>query len=473
MVMGGGLAGLSAAMNLARFGLRVTLLEKEEGRLGGRASSIRGPDGRYVDYGLHVFCRHYLNLLAAMSEAGIAEEMIEWHSATRYVATDGSFRLTSLDPLPSPFHLTRFLFSSPFPLRDRLRGAMAGLMVALRGDDGLMREDGRSYEDWNNANGLGAGMLAFGNAGCDASTFLPADKVSAKPVLSWMKLLLRNSSSADIGVLRGTLDEGLIRPLTTLAQGLGVTIRRNAAVERIDNHGSRVTGLQVTGPTGEETVRADYYVSALPLEALQRLATSSALPDDPYFRRLRQIGTVPATCVVVSFDRPIDGVDGGPVLVESGLIRDFKGVADGNPTSGGSRPASVVQFLLSRASADSEEDGSLTDAVLTEFARVWPSARGARATKTSVLRIPHAMYAAYPGAEACRPIQRSPLDNLFVAGDWTKQELNACMEGAFVSGMLAADAILRHENLGTVDVRRVEEERLLKVSQRLFRLLVP
>jgi 15-cis-phytoene desaturase len=466
VVMGAGLAGLSTAIHLAKSGLRVRVLEKDDERLGGRASSVSTPDGDRIDYGLHVFCRHYLNLLSAMSEAGIAEEAIEWFHETGYISSDGSVRATSLDPLPSPLHLTRFLLSSPYPVKNRMRGAMAGIVVALRGDAGLGREDGRTYESWSNVNGLGPGMLAFGNAGCDASTFLPADKVSAKPVLSWMKNLLRNSSASDIGVLRGTLGEALIRPLAALAERHGATILRGTRVERIAHDGRRVVGVATSGGSGNRTFEADHYVSALPVEALQAVL-GGGMPDSEYFRRIARIQTVPATCVVVWFDRPIPGMGGGPVLVESGLVRDFKDVTSLNPSAVAGR-GSVVQFLLSRPPGRSQSDRELVDTVVGEFAALWPGARGASPTKTSVLRIPHAMYAAYPGVDALRPAQRSPMENLFLAGDWTRQDLNACMEGAFVSGMLAADAILRSEKLGSVDIRQVSDEPLLRVSQMLF-----
>jgi uncharacterized protein with NAD-binding domain and iron-sulfur cluster len=48
-----------------------------------------------------------------------------------------------------------------------------------------------------------------------------------------------------------------------------------------------------------------------------------------------------------------------------------------------------------------------------------------------------------PGVDRWRPDQTTPIENLFLAGDWTATGWPATMEGAVRSGYLAAEAILR------------------------------
>jgi 15-cis-phytoene desaturase len=465
-VMGGGIAGLSASICLAKRGFDVTLVEKEE-RLGGRASSVSAGDAR-VDYGLHVFCRHYLNLLAAMKEAGSADDGISWFHETSYISSDSSLRVTALDRLPSPLHLARYMLQRTYPFQNRVLGGFAGLRVALGTAEELKLEDGRTYEEWNNANGLGKEMLAFGNAGCDASTFLPAAKVSAKPVLSWMKLLLRDSEASDIGVLRSTLEDGLILPLARLAESWGVTIVTGLAVDRMDFEGPRMVGATASGDGREESLVSDYYLSALPVEVLQYLV--APLRSDDYFGRIMRIPTVASTSVTVWFDRMISGMARGPVLVETGIIRDF--VDSTQAIAGAEATGSVIQLLISGAetSGGTGKNEDLVDAVSRRFVELWPAARGVRVLRTFVQEIPHAMYAAYPGVERFRPSQRTPIRNLFLAGDWTKHDLNACMEGAFISGMMAANKIFEEEGLSPVRILQVDDEPLLKATKKLIHL---
>jgi len=55
---------------------------------------------------------------------------------------------------------------------------------------------------------------------------------------------------------------------------------------------------------------------------------------------------------------------------------------------------------------------------------------------------PDDFYFPYPGSEALRPAQRTPVRGLTLAGDYTKQPYMATMEGAVLSGKIAADLVL-------------------------------
>ena len=69
LIVGGGLAGLATAADLASAGARVTVLEKRP-VLGGKVSSWRDADGDAVESGLHVFFGSYTHLLALMRRVG-------------------------------------------------------------------------------------------------------------------------------------------------------------------------------------------------------------------------------------------------------------------------------------------------------------------------------------------------------------------------------------------------------------------
>lgn len=53
------------------------------------------------------------------------------------------------------------------------------------------------------------------------------------------------------------------------------------------------------------------------------------------------------------------------------------------------------------------------------------------------------MYKTVPDCEPCRPLQRSPIEGFYLAGDYTKQKYLASMEGAVLSGKLCAQAIVQ------------------------------
>jgi hypothetical protein len=80
--------------------------------------------------------------------------------------------------------------------------------------------------------------------------------------------------------------------------------------------------------------------------------------------------------------------------------------------------------------------------VLSDFVAVWPAAREVRPIDYSLERIGAAMVAAVPGAFRLRPSARTGIENLILAGDWTRHGLNASMEGATFSARLAANELL-------------------------------
>jgi uncharacterized protein with NAD-binding domain and iron-sulfur cluster len=80
--------------------------------------------------------------------------------------------------------------------------------------------------------------------------------------------------------------------------------------------------------------------------------------------------------------------------------------------------------------------------ILEEMARLFPDAARASVRRARVVMEQAATFSAVPGVDQWRPRQTSPLENLFVAGDWTNTGWPATMEGAVRSGYLAAEALL-------------------------------
>jgi len=70
-----------------------------------------------------------------------------------------------------------------------------------------------------------------------------------------------------------------------------------------------------------------------------------------------------------------------------------------------------------------------------------PDAQRAKLRKSHVVKTPRSVYAATPGRNKFRPSQQTPLRNFVLAGDYTSQKFLGSMEGAVLSGKLAAEVI--------------------------------
>jgi uncharacterized protein with NAD-binding domain and iron-sulfur cluster len=148
-------------------------------------------------------------------------------------------------------------------------------------------------------------------------------------------------------------------------------------------------------------------------------------------------------------------------------MRDFVDLG-----SVGRKPAdaagSVYQFVLTRAAERlAESDQEIADAVVRDLRQVWPGARNATMVDYAIERLGAAMFAARPSAHRLRPTTKTALSNLILAGDYVKHDLNASMEGAALSGRMAANAILEQLGAPLVPIRRAPDPTVVPVLRRL------
>ncbi|HWP34005.1 MAG TPA: FAD-dependent oxidoreductase, partial [Thermodesulfobacteriota bacterium] len=132
VVIGGGFAGLSAAVRLAGAGARVLVLERR-GVLGGRAYSFVEPDsGAVVDNGQHLFLRCYGETFAFLRTLGTAERIaFQPRLAIEFVGPGGLRTRLDCPPLPAPLHLLGGLLRAPgLGLAERLGMLRVGLALA-------------------------------------------------------------------------------------------------------------------------------------------------------------------------------------------------------------------------------------------------------------------------------------------------------------------------------------------------------
>ncbi len=119
---------------------------------------------------------------------------------------------------------------------------------------------------------------------------------------------------------------------------------------------------------------------------------------------------------------------------------------DGASAGGSEAPPGDGQYVQVVISASYDllalDNVAIRDAVLAEMADLWPAAAAAKLLRWRVVTEHGATFAVRPGVEAHRPPQRTPIDGLFLAGDWTDTGWPATMEGAVRSGYLAAEGIL-------------------------------
>ncbi|MEU3224118.1 hydroxysqualene dehydroxylase HpnE [Streptomyces sp. NPDC006976] len=436
VVIGGGIAGVTAALRLADAGLDVTLLEGRP-RLGGLAFSFRR-GGLTVDNGQHVYlrcCTAYRWFLDRVDSAQLAPLQNRLDVPVLDVGRPSGPRLGRLrrNALPVPLHLAAGLAGYPhLSLAERAGVARAALALGrLDPDDPALDEV--DFGSWLARHGQSPRTIealwdlvgvATLNATAPNSSLALAAKVFKTGLLS-------EPGAADIGwaaVPLGDIHDTMSRKALDSA-GVRTELRTKAGALTRTDEGRWLVD------TGAERIEAETVVLAVPQRETHGLLPEGALdaPD-----RLLDIGTSPILNVHVVYDRkvlkrPFFAALGSPV----------QWVFDRTATSGLTGPG---QYLaVSQSAADDEIDlpvAELRARYLPELERLLPAARGAGIRDFFVTRERTATFAPAPGTGRLRPGTRTRAPGLFLAGAWTATGWPATMEGAVRSGASAADAAL-------------------------------
>ncbi len=475
-IVGAGLAGLAAAVDLVDAGHQVDLYEARP-FLGGKVGSWVDEGGNHIEMGLHVFFFNYANLFALLRKVGALDNLLPKDHTHLFVNTGGDLReLDFRFALGAPFNGLKAFFTTPqLTWIDKLRNALAlGTSPIVRGlvdYEGAMKTiralDRISFQEWFVGHGGSEQSIKrMWNPIAYALGFIDCEAISARCMLTIFMMFAAKTEASKLNLLKGSPHRWLTGPILDYIQQRGGHLHLRHRVTEVHFEDAvagetRVTGLTLGTPDGEIQVQADAYLAACDVPGIQRMIPE-AWRRWPLFEALYKLEAVPVATVQLRYDGWVTELGDSP-QAEAARV-DL------------SRPAGLDNLLYT-ADADfscfadlalaSPEDyrkegmGSLLQCVLTpgdpwipkkteeivahtdaQVRALFPSAANLTLVWSNVVKLAQSLYREAPGMEPYRPDQRTPVANFFLAGSYTKQDYIDSMEGATMSGRLAAAAIL-------------------------------
>jgi 15-cis-phytoene desaturase len=452
LVMGGGMAGLATAINLLDLGLEVELVEADE-IFGGRASSWKDEDGDMIDNALHVFFPYYSNLLNFFNKMGI-EKNILWKQAEFYYMQEGGKEaVLRFGKLPAPLHaavaFANLLKSYEGIPKWKLLFAAAGMGSAVMySDRQLEKLDDITFGMWAHRISPKGAFLPM-EPGINGLTFTPSWMISAKVMLNWFRKVAADPDSARVGFANGGLGDIWVDTCLDYIHSKGGKTELKKAVTAINLDGSKVKSVTAGG----EERTADLYVSAISPYALRRVLPKEAFFYD-YFKDLWYFHYAPSMSLQVWFDRKLTDVD--VTFFSNNCI--FNTYADlSNVLPDIFKGGSMFEMVLSPAdNIEGLPDEVIFDIAIKQIKSLFPAAQDAEVRKYKVVRERQGVYRAWAGMEKHRPYQRSPLDNLYLTGDYTKTHVSSGgMEAAIWNSNHVAEVIAL-DKLGKTVLLNVE-----------------
>lgn len=189
-------------------------------------------------------------------------------------------------------------------------------------------------------------------------------------------------------------------------------------------------------------------VSAVPQHTLPGLLDPEIRNRAP-FLDLASFETSPITGIHLWFDRSVTDCPHVALLgreMQWIFAKHVQNLQNSPERSPQSQPGSYLGLVVSASRGlTSRTREEIIGMALDAVHDVFPASREARVIRGVVIREPRATFSPCPGAEALRPPARTPIQGLYLAGDWTRTRWPATMEGAVRGGYLAAEAILRDD----------------------------
>ncbi len=432
-IIGGGLAGLAAGVELASKGFGVEVFERRP-LLGGRAYSVKdNQTGDVIDNGQHLMMGCYHETLRFLKTIGTDHLLQTQERMEVDFADEKGFYSLHAPNLPAPLHLLIGLaklqtlnLSEKWALLRFMQGVRSLKEHELKGLDFL------NCEQWLTLGKQNKNSVAKFWEPLILATLNETPQIASAQMLA---VVLREA------LLKTREDSRMIFPKVGLSE-----LYTEAASQFIEKRKGKIhlrcgiKSFKTSSDKIEEIILEDgssktfdAYLFAIPPDQLLELLEN--WKEHVYFKRLSQFEFTPIFGINLWFDQEIFGSN-FIGLLSSPIHWVF------NKSKILGKPSHYLSLVMSAAYPLKQlSSDELLQLALSELHKCLPQSKKAKLLHHRLLKEMKATPSFGIGSEKLRPLAQTPLSNLYLAGDWTATGLPATIEGAVKSGYSAAECL--------------------------------
>lgn len=437
IIIGAGLAGLTATYYLSKNSQKILLIEKEK-FLGGRTSSWND-QGMMIESGFHRHIGYYKELPKLLKEVGVTpNSIIEWEKELEIKVSDKSIIL-GIDPFHFPIKFVKGIVRNHklFPLKDKI--SLSKLFLVGFKDYALRPKelDYNSILEYAEKKKITKNVIE--NIVTPLSTgifFQPKRNYSAKLFFGIFYPSMFRIINIRIGAYKMGMSEAFANPIASKIKENGGTILTNAKVESLLFDGKKVTGVKLSNG---DTIHSQNTILATDIGNAQQILQN--LSKNSFIQSLLEISTTSALTVQLELKKPIQSFD-RVTFSPNTILASFTEESHTTFQNSNGRVSIILEnpdYYIKKSNQE------LLQLILKDFRKINLDLEK-DLIDFRVVRHNQKFYNLGPNHDQDRPMQKTPIDGLILAGDYTRQKFYATMEGAVLSGIAASNILLKQKD---------------------------
>lgn len=457
-VIGGGLAGISAAIYLAERNFDVTVFEKDS-FLGGKVGSwpVNFEDGykTNVEHGFHAFFRQYYNLLNLLKKIEAYENLIpidDYLIMTKELG-DYSFKNIKTTPIENILSMRK---AGIYSFKDIIKNPRFNRLTSLLNYDKektYEKFDQVSFKEFADEMNLPPQMRLMFTTFSRAFFAEPQLISMAELIKSFHFYFLSNDHGLIYDVLNDDFEKTLWKPAKNFLKRYRIKIHLKTAVTTIEKEGNKFL---------LNNLDFDYVILASDIKGTKKIIGDSDYLKSNHSSFYSQINDQKQSqrYAVLRIWTDKDVREGIPFFIFTDALKILDSVTVYHRMEETSKEwvknngGGIFELHSYALPADFPEE-EIRNQFLSEFESYFPEMNALK-IQYEYLQIRDDFTAFHTNLFKNRPRYKTPIENLYLAGDWVKLETPAMlMEAATTSALYAANDIFRKE--------KVREEALYSV----------